>query len=72
MSERTEPLFSSRPVHPDDEAIEPTTIDQARLQMCAQLHRAMFGGVWARPESGAAVWAEMLDRIERARRQFQR
>lgn len=46
--------------------IDPRTIDEARLQMVAELHRAMFGDVWARPESPSVVWAELLDRVERA------
>jgi len=71
-SDRTEPLFDSGHLSPHDDAIEPRTIDEARLVMCAQLHRALYGDVWARPQSPAAVWEEMLDRIERARRQFHR
>jgi len=67
-----EPLFNSGVLHPEHIAIEPQSIDEARLQMCAQLHHAMYGGVWARPESPAVMWAEMLDRIDRAARQFRR
>jgi hypothetical protein len=52
--------------------IEPRTIDEARQQMVAELHHAMFGDVWARPESPAAVWHDLLNRVERARRQFRR
>jgi hypothetical protein len=52
--------------------IEPQTIDEARLQMCAQLHHALYGDVWARPQSPADVWIEMLDRIERAARALRR
>jgi hypothetical protein len=48
--------------------IEPTTIDEARLQMVAQLHRALYGDTWARPMSPEQVWHEMLDRIEHAAR----
>lgn len=53
-------------------AIEPRTVEEACLQMCAQLHRALYGDVWARPQSPADVWAEMLDRIERAARALHR
>jgi hypothetical protein len=56
----------------DIELIEPLTIDEARLQMIHALHRAMFGDTWARPESPGAVWADLLNRIARARAQFHR
>jgi hypothetical protein len=64
----TEPLFDSQALSPHADFIEPRTIDEARLQMVAQLHRALYGDVWARPESPAVVWQTMLDRIERAAR----
>jgi hypothetical protein len=54
------------------EWIDPQTIDEARFKLCAELHRALYGDVWARPESPAEVWAEMLDRIERAARALRR
>lgn len=44
----------------DDELLEATTIDEARLQMCKQLHRAIYGDVWARPETPVAVWQRLL------------
>lgn len=47
-------------------------VDRARLEMVQALHSALFGETFARPQSPSAVWAEMLDRIDRARRQFQR
>lgn len=56
----------------DAEYIEPAGIDEARLQMCAELHRALYGDVWARPEAPEYVWRDMLDRIERASRAFRR
>jgi cytochrome c-type biogenesis protein CcmH/NrfG len=47
--------------------IDPQTVDEARLQMVAELHRAVFGRVWARPESPAEVWRDLLDRVTRVR-----
>jgi len=67
----TEPLNSGA-LTPHADTIKPRTIDEARLQMCAQLHRALYGDVWARPQPPAVVWAEMLDRIDRAARALQR
>jgi len=43
--------------------IDPQTIDEARLSMVAQLHDAMFGDVWARPESPETVWLDLLERV---------
>lgn len=51
---------------------EPRTIDEARLVLVAQLHHALYGDVWARPESPEAVWWDMLNRIERAARALRR
>lgn len=48
-----------------DRMVEPTTIDEARLQMVAELHRALYGDVWARPDPPEYVWHQMLDGIER-------
>jgi hypothetical protein len=66
-TERIEPPFNSKA-----EYIEPTTIDEARLQMCAELHRALYGDVWARPQSARDVWVDMLERIDRASRALRR
>jgi len=70
--EPIEPLNDSRTNWRDAEYIEPQTISDARFQMCAQLHRALYGDVWARPESPSDVWADMLARIERAARALRR
>jgi hypothetical protein len=50
--------------------IQPSTIDEARLQMVRDLHRAVHGDVWARPESPAEVWADLLARVSAASRAF--
>ncbi len=57
---------------PIDPYAEPRTIDEARQQMVADLHRAVYGDSWARPQSAAQVWAELLERVSMARRQFHR
>lgn len=56
----------------DTDLLEARTVDEARLQMCAELHRALYGNVWARPESASTVWVDMLNRIDRAARAFHR
>jgi len=33
--------------------------------MVDELHTALFGDTWARPESPEQVWAMLLDRVER-------
>ena len=43
--------------------IAPVTIDEARLQLVADLHRAVYGVVWARPESPAEVWRDLLTHV---------
>ena len=48
----------------------PQTIDEARHQMVTDLHRAIYGDVWARPEPPAVVWAELLARVSTAARCF--
>ena len=62
-----EPLFDSQ----YDPAVR-VAVDQARVEMVEALHRAVYGETWARPLSPEQVWAELLDRVDRARRQFQR
>jgi hypothetical protein len=52
--------------------IEPRTIDEARLQMVAMLHEAMWGDVWARPEPPETVWADLLERVRTASQAFHR
>lgn len=49
--------------------IVPRTIDEARLQMVRQLHHAVFGDTWARPESPAEVWQMLLAKVADLRRQ---
>lgn len=67
-----DPPIQSRASWSELELMEPQTINEARLQMCAQLHRALYGDVWARPQTPESVWFEMLDRIARAARALQR
>ena len=62
------PLFNA----PSEALTVSRAVDEARLEMVTALHLAMFGETFARPQSPADVWREMLDRIDRARRQFQR
>jgi hypothetical protein len=62
----SEPLFDSFDV------ATPRTIDEARLQMVHDLHRAVYGDTWARPEPPAVVWAELLDRVRIASGAFRR
>jgi hypothetical protein len=50
------------------DVIEPRSIDEARLQMVHDLHRAVLGATWARPEPPADVWRMLLDRVERVRK----
>lgn len=57
---------------PANLAIEPQTIDEARLGMVTQLHEALYGDSWPRPESPEAVWRELLEQVERARSAFAR
>jgi hypothetical protein len=61
------PLFDST-----DDLTEARTIDEARLQMVRDLHRAVYGDVWARPEPPSVVWAELLDRVRIASKAFRR
>lgn len=62
-----EPLFNT-----SAEYWEPQSIDEARHQMVADLHRAVYGDVWARPEPPSVVWVELLRRVEAASRAFRR
>jgi hypothetical protein len=48
-----------------DPLAEPTTIDEARLQMVHDLHTALYGSTWARPNSPAEVWDDLLLRVRR-------
>lgn len=67
-------MSTEQAFRPDDTDLlaEARTIDEARLQMVVELHRAMYGDSWARPEPPAVVWRELLDRVAAARRAFQR
>lgn len=56
--------------NPPDPMAEPRTIDEARQQMVADLHLALYGATWARPEPPAEVWRELLDKVTAARRSF--
>jgi hypothetical protein len=38
--------------------------DAGRLSLVEDLHQAVFGDMWARPESPAQVWAMLLERVE--------
>ena len=68
-----EPLSDSRWYRcPECGDFTERAVDRTRLEMVHALHRALFGEMFARPQSPADVWAEMLERIERARRQFLR
>lgn len=40
-------------------------IDEARIEMVHDLHRAVFGATWARPESPAVVWNDLLHKVRR-------
>lgn len=46
-----------------DPLIEPRSIDEARLQMVHELHRAVFGRTWARADSRSEVWVSLLARV---------
>lgn len=37
--------------------------DSARLEMVHELHTAMYGSSWARPESPKQVWEMLLGRV---------
>jgi hypothetical protein len=37
--------------------------DRARLEMVEQLHVAVFGSTWARPETPKQVWEMLLARV---------
>jgi hypothetical protein len=60
------------PFNPIDPLAEPRTIDEARQQMVAALHRALYGDSWARPEPPSVVWAELIEAVTVASRQFRR
>lgn len=47
--------------------IDPQTPGQARLQMVHALHRAVYGDSWARPESPAEIWQELLGTVRALR-----
>lgn len=40
---------------------------EAQLEMVHDLHRAVYGDSWARPESAATVWAELLAKVAKLR-----
>jgi hypothetical protein len=50
----------------DESGDDPTV---TRLQMVHDLHRALFGDTWARPEPPAEVWRMLLRRVETIRAQ---
>ena len=64
MSDRIEPLFD-----PEDARIR-VAVDEARMEMVTELHRAMYGETWAQPWSPEEVWHRLLDRIATAGRCF--
>jgi hypothetical protein len=64
--------MTETPFRPLDPHVAAQTIDEARLLMVADLHRAVYGDTWARPESPAVVWRELLDRVTAARKAFER
>lgn len=39
------------------------TNDQVRLEMAHELHTAVFGDSWARPESPKQVWEMLLEHV---------
>lgn len=50
------------PAYPADiDMAVASTIDEARLQMVRALHVAVYGDVWARPQSPKDVWDELLE-----------
>jgi hypothetical protein len=59
------PPAPSTPRNRDMEAMAPSSIDEARLLMVHELHEAVFGSTWARPESPAEVWRMLLETVER-------
>lgn len=61
-----EPLFDS------DDARVRVAVDEARMEMVTDLHRAVYGDTWARPQSPDQVWHELLDRVATAGRCFRR
>lgn len=48
----------------DPGPIEARTIDEARMLMVHELHTAVFGTSWARPQSPDEVWMALLDLVE--------
>lgn len=52
------------PLHP---GVAVSSIDEARIQMVHDLHRAVHGDTWARPESPSEVWRELLCHVEATR-----
>jgi hypothetical protein len=61
-----DPLFESR-----DPRVE-AAVNEARMEMVTELHRAMYGDTWAQPRSPQEVWERLLDRIATAGRCFRR
>jgi hypothetical protein len=39
------------------------TTDEVRLEMVHQLHTAVYGSTWPRPQSPKEVWQMLLDRV---------
>lgn len=44
----------------DIDLVEPSTIDEARLQMVRQLHGAVHGNLWALPSAPLVTWHLLL------------
>lgn len=61
-----EPLFNS-----EDARIR-VAVDEARMEMVTELHRAVYGDTWARPQPPSVVWAELIEAVSMASRQFRR
>ena len=55
---------TSTPDDPTQRYVAPTTIDAARLQMVTDLHIAVHGDTWARPEPASDVWRLLLDIVK--------
>ena len=61
--------ISCSPVMAEKAGFRPTSdgwqggVDAARLEMVHDLHRAIYGDSWARPESPARVWVDLIEKV---------
>lgn len=39
----------------------------SQIELCQELHEAVYGEMWARPESPESVWQELLAKVRAMR-----